>query len=119
MLWCRRWPSVSRVVPAWCCCSADFLLLGLQPGVGFLEHHADIAVALALVLAIANVFAVIVMFAAVRVVVALLNVRGELLAGPLLVLVLLGAYRGRRKHTRRAVRLRLRYPRLLHEGPGL
>lgn len=69
-----------------------FLLLGLQPGVGFLDHHTNVAVALALVLAIANVLAVIVMLAAVPIVVRLLDVRGELLAAPLLVLVVLGAY---------------------------
>jgi len=69
-----------------------FLLLGLQPGVGFLEQHTDIAVALALVLALANVLGVLVMFAGARVVVAMLAVRGELLAAPLLVLVVLGAY---------------------------
>ncbi|MFC1680764.1 tripartite tricarboxylate transporter permease [Pseudomonadota bacterium] len=69
-----------------------FLLLGLQPGIGFLDDHADTAVALALVLALANVLAVIVMFGAARFVVRLLDVRRELLAGPLLVLVVLGAY---------------------------
>lgn len=69
-----------------------FQLLGLEPGPDFLERHADVAIALTLVLAFANILSVVLMLAVLRPVAWLAGVRGNLLAPMMLVFVLLGVY---------------------------
>ncbi|MGQ0664463.1 MAG: tripartite tricarboxylate transporter permease [Pseudomonadota bacterium] len=69
-----------------------FLILGLQPGPEFLVKHMDIAFALALVLAIANVAAAAAMLVLTNPLARLTLVPGRILAPLLLVLVVIGAY---------------------------
>ncbi len=69
-----------------------FLLLGLEPGPDFLAHHMDLAVGLAMVLAFANLIAVAIMIAASPLLLKIADVRPEVLAPILAVLVVLGAY---------------------------
>lgn len=69
-----------------------FLLLGLEPGPYFLKDHMDLAVALAFVLAAANVLATVLMFALAKPLAGIALVRGQVLAPSLLALVVLGAY---------------------------
>lgn len=67
-------------------------LLGLQPGPSFLKHHMDLAIALALALAGANVLGAGLMLAFSGPLVRITVVRGRILAPLLLVLVVLGTY---------------------------
>jgi TctA family transporter len=69
-----------------------FQLLGLEPGPDFLARHADLAVALTLVLALANVVSVVMMLALLRPVAWLTRLRGSVFAPLMLVLVVLGVY---------------------------
>lgn len=69
-----------------------FLLLGLEPGPDFLVNHMDIAVGLSLVLAFANLIAVVIMIAASPLLLKIADVRPQVLAPILTVLVVLGAY---------------------------
>jgi putative tricarboxylic transport membrane protein len=69
-----------------------FLLLGLDPGPDFLETHMDLAVGLALVLAAANLLAVVVMLALAPGLAKITLIKGHVLAPVLLALVVLGAY---------------------------
>ncbi len=69
-----------------------FLILGLQPGPEFLKEHMDLALGLVMVVAVANIFASIVMLALATQMGAITRVKGSLLGPILLVLVLLGAY---------------------------
>ncbi|WP_299392303.1 tripartite tricarboxylate transporter permease [Pelagibius sp.] len=69
-----------------------FLILGLEPGPDFLAEHMDIAVGLAIVLAVANLLAVIVMLLLSQFLVRIVEVPGTILAPVLLSLVVLGAY---------------------------
>ncbi|HLB79289.1 MAG TPA: tripartite tricarboxylate transporter permease [Dongiaceae bacterium] len=69
-----------------------FLVLGLQPGPDFLVRHMDIAIAMALVLAIANVLGVLLLLPVVGWISKVALVRGRLLAPILLVFVFAGAY---------------------------
>ena len=69
-----------------------FLLLGLEPGPDFLANHMDLAVGLALVLAFANLIAVAFMIAASPLLLKVANLRPQMLAPVLGVLIVLGAY---------------------------
>lgn len=69
-----------------------FLLLGLDPGPDFLDNHMDTAVGLALVLALANVVAALLVFALASQIIKITVVRGTVLAPLLLVLIVLGTY---------------------------
>jgi putative tricarboxylic transport membrane protein len=69
-----------------------FLIFGLQPGPEFLAKHMDLALALALILAIANVGSSLLMFALSNTLVYVTRVPGHVLAPILLVLVVIGTY---------------------------
>jgi TctA family transporter len=69
-----------------------FLILGLQPGPEFLAKHMDLAVAMALILALANVGSSVLMFALSKSLVYVTRVPGHVLAPILLVLVVIGTY---------------------------
>ncbi len=69
-----------------------FLLLGLEPGPDFLADHMDLAVGLAIVLAFANLIAVVMMIAAAPLLLKIADLRPQVLAPILAVLVVLGAY---------------------------
>lgn len=69
-----------------------FFLVGLEPGPEFLKKHMDIAVSLALTVALANILAVVVLLGVARHLAAITKVRGHLLAPSLLVLLILGTY---------------------------
>ena len=69
-----------------------FLLLGLEPGPDFLANHMDLAVGLAIVLAFANLIAVVIMIAASPVLLRIAELRPQVLAPILAVLLVLGAY---------------------------
>jgi TctA family transporter len=69
-----------------------FLIFGLQPGPEFLAKHMDLAVALALILAIANVGSSALMFALSKSLVYVTRIPGHVLAPILLVLVVIGTY---------------------------
>ncbi len=69
-----------------------FLLVGLEPGPDFLTEHMDIAIGLAMVLALANVLAVIFMLGMSKWLIRIAWVDGDILAPLLLVLVVAGAY---------------------------
>lgn len=73
-----------------------FQLLGLEPGPDFLGRHGDLAVALTLVLALANILGAAVMLAAVRPVAWLARLQGRVFAPLLLALVALGVYSSQR-----------------------
>src|SRR3546814_5145268 len=51
-----------------------FLLLGLEPGPNFLSQHMDIAIGLAIVLAVANLLAVVLMVACAPLMLRVLSV---------------------------------------------
>jgi TctA family transporter len=70
----------------------SFLLLGLEPGPAFLADHADLAYALALTVALANVIGALVLFPVAGRLARLGKVPGHLLGPVLLTFVLLGAY---------------------------
>jgi TctA family transporter len=69
-----------------------FVLLGLEPGPRFLADHMDLAVGLAIVLAVANLLAVAIMIGASPALARIAEMRPRLLAPILVVLVVLGAY---------------------------
>ena len=69
-----------------------FLILGLDPGPGFLRDHMDIAFGLALVLAAANLVGAGVMLALAARISLVTRVPGHILGSLLLVMVVLGAY---------------------------
>jgi putative tricarboxylic transport membrane protein len=69
-----------------------FLILGLEPGPEFLKNHLDIAFGLALVVAVANVLAAVVMIAVAPKISLVTRIEGHVLGPLLLVLVVLGAY---------------------------
>ena len=69
-----------------------FLIFGLQPGPEFLAKHMDLALGLALILAIANVGSSILMFALSKSLIYVTRVPGHIFAPILLVLVVIGAY---------------------------
>jgi TctA family transporter len=69
-----------------------FLIFGLQPGPEFLAKHMDLALALALILALSNVGSSALMFVLSKSLVHITRVPGHVLAPILLVLVVIGAY---------------------------
>jgi TctA family transporter len=69
-----------------------FLIFGLQPGPEFLAKHMDLALALALILALSNVGSSALMFVLSKSLVHITRVPGHVLAPILLVLVTIGAY---------------------------
>ena len=69
-----------------------FLVLGLEPGPDFLSLHMDLAVGMTVVLAVANVLAVVILMALVPSLTQIARLRPSLLVPVLLVLVILGAY---------------------------
>jgi len=69
-----------------------FLILGLEPGAEFLDQHLDIALALALVVAVANLLGAAALLALAPKLALVTRLRGQLLGPLLLVLVVLGAY---------------------------
>jgi TctA family transporter len=69
-----------------------FLIFGLQPGPEFLAKHMDLALGLALILAIANVGSSVLMFALSNFLTYITRIPGHILAPILLVLVVIGAY---------------------------
>ena len=69
-----------------------FFLVGLEPGPEFLKKHMDIAVSLALTVALANILAVVILLGVARRLAAITKVRGHLLAPSLLILLILGTY---------------------------
>jgi TctA family transporter len=69
-----------------------FLILGLEPGPDFLTVHMDLALALAIVLAVTNVAAALLMAPLAAGVASLARLRGTILAPVLLILIVLGAY---------------------------
>jgi putative tricarboxylic transport membrane protein len=69
-----------------------FLIFGLQPGPEFLAKHMDLALALALILAIANVGSSLLMFALSKSLMYVTRIPGHVLAPILLVLVVIGTY---------------------------
>ena len=69
-----------------------FLLLGLEPGPDFLDQHMDIAVGLAITLAVANVMAVIVMIVCAPLMLRVLAIPAHFLGPAIMVFVVIGAY---------------------------
>lgn len=69
-----------------------FLLLGLEPGPNFLSQHMDMAVGLAIVLAVANVIAVVLMVATTPLMLRVLAVPAPYLIAGIMVFVVIGAY---------------------------
>ena len=69
-----------------------FLILGLEPGPEFLKNHMDLGVGLAMVLAIANVFAAAIMIVLARYIAKITFLKGHILAPILLVIIVLGTY---------------------------
>ena len=69
-----------------------FLIFGLVPGPEFLKKHMDIALALAWIVAFANVASSIMMFALSRVLTYVTRVPGHILAPILLAIVAIGTY---------------------------
>jgi TctA family transporter len=69
-----------------------FLIFGLQPGPEFLAKHMDLALGLAMILAVANVGSSIMMFALSKSLIYVTRVPGAILAPCLLALVVIGAY---------------------------
>jgi len=68
-----------------------FLLLGLEPGPDFLDQHLDIAIGLAITLAVANVFAVVLMIASAPLMLRMLSVPAHFLSPAIMVFVVVGA----------------------------
>ena len=69
-----------------------FLLLGLEPGPEFLKKHMDLSVSLAMVVALANVAAAVVMIGIARYIAKITYLRGRVLAPVLLAVVVLGTF---------------------------
>lgn len=69
-----------------------FLIFGLQPGPEFLKKHMDIAIALAWIVAFANVASSFMMFLLSRVLAYVTRVPGHILAPLLLGIVAIGTY---------------------------
>jgi putative tricarboxylic transport membrane protein len=69
-----------------------FFLVGLEPGPDFLKKHMDIAISLALTVALANILAAVLLLAVARRLAAITRVRGHLLAPTLLILLIVGTY---------------------------
>lgn len=69
-----------------------FLLLGLEPGPDFLDQHMDIAIGLAITLALANLLAVILMIACAPLMLRVLSVPPFYLAPAILALVVVGTF---------------------------
>jgi len=69
-----------------------FLVLGIEPGPDFLSLHMDLAVGMAIVLAVANILAVVILMALVPSLTRIARLRPSLLVPVLLVLVIIGAY---------------------------
>jgi putative tricarboxylic transport membrane protein len=69
-----------------------FLIFGLQPGPEFLKKHMDIAIALAWIVAFANVASSFMMFLLARLLAYVTRVPGHILAPILLVIVAIGTY---------------------------
>ena len=69
-----------------------FLILGLEPGPGFLKDHLDIAIGLAMVLAIANLMGAGVMLALAPKISLITKLPGDILGSLLLVVVVLGTF---------------------------
>ncbi len=69
-----------------------FLIFGLQPGPEFLKKHMDIAIALAWIVAIANVASSALMFLLARALIYVTRVPGHILAPILLAIVVIGTY---------------------------
>jgi TctA family transporter len=69
-----------------------FVVLGLQPGPEFLAKHLDLAIALALILAVGNIGSSGLMFLLSKSLVYVTRVPGNVLAPILLVLVMIGTY---------------------------
>src|SRR3546814_11679618 len=69
-----------------------FLLLGLEPGPNFLNQHMDIAIGLAIVLAVANLLAVVLMVACTPLMLRVLSVPAPYLTAGIMVFVVVGAY---------------------------
>jgi putative tricarboxylic transport membrane protein len=69
-----------------------FLILGLDPGPSFLSTHLDLAIGLAIILAVTNLMAALVMAPLATAVARLANIRGQILAPFILLLVILGAF---------------------------
>jgi TctA family transporter len=70
----------------------SFLILGLEPGPSFLSDHADMAYALALTVAVANVIGALVLFPVAGHLARLGRIPGHVLGPVLLTFILLGAY---------------------------
>ena len=69
-----------------------FLVLGLQPGPGFLADHLDIGLGLVIVLGVANVLAAVAMACIMPLLALIVRVPPRLIVPFLLTLVLLGAF---------------------------
>ncbi|GAB4370355.1 MAG: hypothetical protein Kow00114_30650 [Kiloniellaceae bacterium] len=69
-----------------------FLLLGLEPGPDFLDQHMDIAIGLAITLAVANLLAVVLMIAAAPLMLRVLTVPAHFLSPAIMVFVVVGAF---------------------------
>jgi TctA family transporter len=69
-----------------------FVIFGLQPGPEFLAKHMDIALALALICALANVGSSVLMFALSKALAYVTRIPGRVLAPILLILVVMGTY---------------------------
>lgn len=69
-----------------------FLILGLEPGPNFLQNHLDMAFSLAMVVAVANVLAAILMLVLTPKISMITRIHGHVLGPLLLVLVILGAF---------------------------
>jgi putative tricarboxylic transport membrane protein len=69
-----------------------FLILGLEPGPEFLKEHMDLGVGLAMVVAISNLLAAIVMILLARYIAQITHLKGHILAPLLLAVVVLGTF---------------------------
>ena len=69
-----------------------FLILGLEPGPGFLTEHMDIAIGLAMVLAVANLMGAGAMLALAPKISLITKLPGDILGSLLLVVVVLGTF---------------------------
>src|SRR3546814_19695739 len=69
-----------------------FLLLWLEPGPNFLNQHFDIAIGLTIVLAVANLLAVVLMVACTPLMLRVLSVPAPYLTAGIMVFVVVGAY---------------------------
>jgi TctA family transporter len=69
-----------------------FLLLGLEPGPDFLDQHMDLAIGLAVTLAVANLMAVVLMIVCAPLMLRVLSVPAHFLSPAIMVFVVVGAY---------------------------